>query len=70
MAFSNKKATMPTEIKLDISTLPQNGEKVKFFIPKDGWIEGEYDAKEQMFRYSEDGGKFYYAWEASEWESL
>jgi hypothetical protein len=56
------------EIRADASTLPREGERVKFHIPKEGWKEGVYLAKEQMFHF--DGGKFHYAWEASEWESL
>ena len=59
---------MVTEIKLDETTLPKDGQKVKFFIPRDGWEEGEYLSKEQMFLF--DGGKFHYAWEVSEWESV
>jgi hypothetical protein len=59
---------MITEIRTDASTLPQDGEKVKFHIPSDGWKEGVYNAEGQMFKY--DGDKFHYAWEASDWESL
>lgn len=56
------------EIKPDLSTLPSDGDKVRFHIPKDGWKEGVYVAKERLFSFND--GDFHYWWEASEWELI
>lgn len=55
------------EIKLDKSTLPQDGQKVKYYTGE-YWKEGIYDDKEQMF--SVDSKDFHFAWDVHEWQPV
>jgi hypothetical protein len=52
------------EIKVDKSTLPIDGQKVKFLY-KDEWFEGEYDDNEELFSTKHG---FYFAWQVHEWQ--
>src|SRR5690348_17098593 len=59
-------------VKIDKSTLPKDGAKVKF-LPDDGeWYEGMYDEREEMFTVGlEDScGKWFYIWQVDEWHYL
>ena len=55
------------EIKIDKSTLPQDGQKVKFFVD-DEWFEGEFDDNEEMFSVKAD--QFWFAWQVHEWQPV
>jgi hypothetical protein len=55
-------------VKIDKSTLPGGGAKVKFKLYPEVWLIGEYDEKEGLF--IESDGSFYSEWVVHEWELL
>ncbi|MGV3540694.1 MAG: hypothetical protein ACO1OQ_12850 [Rufibacter sp.] len=64
------------EIKIDVSTLPQDGQRVKWIkvgdevYPK--WKEGEYEAEEQLFVETDpmSDKDFDTAWRVLQWEPI
>lgn len=63
----SKQFNSSIEIKVDKSTLPANGQKVKFFVDNE-WFKGEYDDSEEMF--SIKGDQFWSAWQVREWQPV
>lgn len=53
------------EIKIDKSTLPKDGDKVKFLI-RDEWYSGDYIDEDQMFWVDE--ATWFFAWQVEQWE--
>lgn len=56
------------EVKIDKSTLPKDGQKVKFKLFHDIVKEGVYVEAEQLFYCSER--EFYTEWIVLEWEPI
>lgn len=55
------------EIKIDKTTLPEDGQIVKFY-DGDEWRDGEYLAEDEMFYVSPK--EWFFAWQIHEWEPI
>lgn len=61
----DKKESM--EIKIDKTTLPMDGQRVRFYDGHE-WREGEYIDFDEMFWVS--GSIWFFAWQIHEWEPI
>lgn len=56
------------EIKIDRTTLPRDGEHVRFKDDKEEWHEGYFVAGDDLFHVNDS--KWFFVWYVHEWESL
>ena len=60
---------MITEIKIDKSTLPDDGKKVRFHLfEKEEWMEGTYESENELFVHN--SRKWYSIWDVDQWEYI
>lgn len=70
-ALSPLPGTYPgeVEIKIDTSTIPQNGQQVEFRkVGEYDWIKGEYDSEQQLFCFND--GDFAFIWHVEKWRPI
>ncbi len=57
-----------TEVKIDKSTLPRDGQKVRFETYEQYDIIGTYDAEQDLFIVNSK--KYYQSWDVHSWEPV
>lgn len=59
---------MIVEIKIDRSTLPQDGQHIRFKTDKEEWHEGYFVAGDDIFSVTDD--VWFFVWYVHEWEAI
>ena len=69
---AGEKETKMTEIKIDKSTLPKDGSRVRFKTDKGDVFEGYFTGGDNIFQvgYEDSAKEWFFSWYVSEWEYI